>query len=101
MTPDENVPEGALDVPPLAREEPSAVEVLRIWSAPDGVQQLSLRTTWTDPGAWGLLLVDVARHAARAYARDGIDEEVALARIHELFSAEWSSATDEPEELGG
>lgn len=101
MTPEEKAPEGALDPPPLAHEEPSAVEVLRIWSAPDGVQQLSLRTTWSDPGAWGLLLVDVARHAARAYARDGIEEVVALARIHELLSAEWSDGTDEPEELDG
>jgi len=101
MTPEGKAHEGALEAPPLAREEPSAVEVLRIWSAPDGVQQLSLRTTWSDPGAWGLLLVDIARHAARAYARDGIEEDVALARIHELFSAEWSDATDEPEELDG
>ncbi|NIP60904.1 MAG: DUF5076 domain-containing protein [Gemmatimonadetes bacterium] len=101
MTPEEKAPEGALDAPPLAHDEPHAAEVLRIWSAPDGVQQLSLRTTWSDPGAWGLLLVDIARHAARAYARHGIEEDVALARIHELLCAEWADATDEPEELGG
>ena len=44
---------------------------------------------------WGLLLVDVARHAARAYAREsGFSEEEALARILDMFEAEIARPTD-------
>ena len=42
-----------LDPPPLARETPDAVEILRVWAAPGSPQQLTLRTVWKDPGAWG------------------------------------------------
>ena len=59
----------------------------------------TLRTTWKDAGAWGLLLVDVARHAAQAYANEGEDPKVVLIRIRELFDAEWSAPTDEPEDI--
>ena len=38
---------------------------------------------------WGLLLVDIARHAARAYAREsGYTEDEALTRIVDMFEAE-------------
>jgi hypothetical protein len=44
---------------------------------------------------WGLLLVDIARHAARAYARESeFTEEEALARIVEMFEAEIARPTD-------
>jgi hypothetical protein len=44
---------------------------------------------------WGLLLVDIARHAARAYAREGAcTEDEALARIVDMFEAEISRPTD-------
>ena len=44
---------------------------------------------------WGLLLVDIARHAARAYARESdITEEDALARIVDMFEAEIERPTD-------
>lgn len=88
-----------LDKPPVAREK-GAAEILRVWGGDDLPQQYSLRTTWGDPGAWGLLLVDIAKHAARAYsASGGMTESVALARIKELFDAEWSAPTDVPERL--
>jgi F0F1-type ATP synthase membrane subunit b/b' len=42
-----------------------------------------------------MLLVDVARHAARAYAREAnYSEEEALARIVEMFEAEIARPTD-------
>ena len=59
-----------LKPPPIAAVQPNAVEVLRMWAVRDGPQQLTLITHWDDPGAWGLLLVDIARHAAQAYARE-------------------------------
>jgi hypothetical protein len=43
---------------------------------------------------WGLLLVDVARHAARVYAREGAyNEDEALARIVDIFEAEIARPT--------
>ena len=87
----------ALSVPPLADANPDAIEVLRVWAAPGTPQQIILRTTWLDAGAWGLLLVDLARQAAQAYAREGQDLDAALARIRLLFDAEWGQATDAPE----
>lgn len=87
-----------LDLPPLA-SNPDAVEVLRVWAAAGAPQQLTLRTCWKDPGAWGLMLVDVARHAARAYQREGHDPNAVLKRIRELFDAEWSCPTDDPKDM--
>ena len=44
---------------------------------------------------WGMMLVDVARHAARAYAKDGVmDEGEALQRIADMFEAEMIHQTD-------
>jgi hypothetical protein len=88
-------PANELDPPPVA-SDPAAREVLRVWAAPNHPQQLTLLTTWSDPGAWGLLLADVARHAAKAYANEGRDEAALLQRILELLSDELSSPTDEP-----
>jgi hypothetical protein len=88
-----------LDPPPIAGSSSEAVEVLRVWAAPGSPQQLTLRTCWKDPGAWGLLLVDVARHAAQAYQREGQNAEQAIERIRELFEAEWSSPTSTAEDL--
>ena len=89
----------SLETPPIANVDSNAVEVLRVWAAPGQPQQLTLRTTWNDAGAWGLLLADVARHAANAYGNEGADPNVVLARIRELFDAEMSSPTDTPQQL--
>jgi len=89
----------SLETPPIANADSNAVEVLRVWAAPGQPQQLTLRTTWNDAGAWGLLLADVARHAANAYGNEGADPDVVLARIRELFDAEMSSPTDTPQQL--
>jgi len=66
---------------------------------PDSPERLTLKTRWDDPGAWGLLLVDIARRAAQAYARDGVQRARALARIKELFDAEWARPTTEAKDL--
>jgi len=92
-------PGSSLDPPAIAVTNSEAVEVLRVWTAPGAPQHLTLRTCWKDPGAWGLLLVDIARHAARAYQRDGQDPQQVLGRMRELFDAEWSSPTGPAEDL--
>ncbi len=89
----------SLDPPPIARQNPNSIEILRVWTAPGSPQQLSLRTAWKDPGAWGLVLVDVARHAAKAYEAEGKDPSDVLARIRKLFDAEWNNPTDEPQQI--
>ena len=85
--------------PPMATANTRAVEILRVWTVPGMPQQLTLRTCWKDPGAWGLLLADVARHAAQAYQREGQNAEEVLKRIRQLFEAEWSSPTSAAEGL--
>jgi len=88
-----------LDTPPIARTDQRAVEVLRVWAVPGKPQQLTLKTTWKEPAAWGLLIVDVARHAANAYAAEGLDREQVLARIINTFQAECARPTDTPREI--
>ena len=88
-----------LDPPPIATSRPDAVEVLRVWAAPGAPQQLTLRPVWKDSAAWGLVLVDIARHVSRAYATEGQDEKAVLARIKAGFDAEWGNPTDASQTL--
>jgi hypothetical protein len=88
-----------LALPPIARSNPEAVEVLRVWAAPGQPQQVVLKTTWADAGAWGLMLADIARHAANAYASQNRNPGDVLARIRQLLDAEFSSPTDTPSQL--
>ena len=90
-----------LPIPPAALEDLKARELVRVWAA-SGKQHLSLATgLWDDPAAWGVMLVDLARHVARAYEHSqGLDRERALARIREGIDAEWLVDTD-PDRLGG
>lgn len=53
-------PKRDLEAPPIARSNSEAVEVLTVWAAPGEPQQLTLRTTWKDAGAWALSLCLVA-----------------------------------------
>lgn len=83
----------------MANSNPHSVEVFRVWAAPGLPQQLTLRTTWKDSGAWGLLLADVARHAAKAYENEGQNAAEVVARIRQLLDAELSNPTDTPVQL--
>lgn len=89
-----------LPVPPAARSDAAARELARVWAS-GGEQHVSLDIgLWKDPGAWGLLLVDLARHVARAYEEtEGRDATEVLSRIWEALEAEWQSPTDAP--IGG
>ena len=86
-----------LPVPAAAVDDANARELVRVWAA-SGSQHVAIATgLWKDPAAWGLALVDLARHVARAYAQtEGMEEGPALHRIREGFDAEWSSPTDHP-----
>jgi hypothetical protein len=88
---------GELVIPTQAATDQEASELVRIWSS-GGDQYVTLRVgVWADPAAWGLLLVDLAKHIANAYAQDqGLQPASVLNRIREGFEAEWSSPTDTP-----
>lgn len=71
-----------------------ATEVLRAFVV-DGGLSIAFARAFEEPDMWGLLLVDIARHAARAYARESdYTEEEALTRIVDMFEAEIARPTD-------
>jgi len=96
----EKKPKRDLEPPPIASSNPQSAEVLRVWAGPGQPHQLTLRMTWKHAGAWGLLLADIARHAAKTYANEGQNAAEVLARIQQLMNAEFSGPTDEPIQLG-
>jgi hypothetical protein len=81
-------------LPPDVTGRDDAIEVLRAFVV-DGGLSIAFTRAFDEPDMWGLLLVDVARHAARAYARESAyTEEQALARIIEMFETEIARPTD-------
>jgi uncharacterized protein DUF5076 len=84
-----------LEPPPGARIDPArAHEVLRAWIVGEGLQ-VSMQPAFEDPSVWGILLVDVARHAARMYADRGNGTfEQAMTRIRFMWDAETTKPTD-------
>ncbi|TKW78170.1 MAG: DUF5076 domain-containing protein [Bradyrhizobium icense] len=81
-------------LPPDVMEREDATEVLRAFVV-DGGLSIAFTRAFEEPDMWGLLLVDIARHAARAYAREAVmSEEEALARILDMFEAEIARPTD-------
>lgn len=83
-----------LPIPAMAAAEPSSVEVMSAWVV-GGDLHVALQRAFDEPDVWGILLADVARHAARVYAQEGVMTEAeALERIRMLWSAEMGSPTD-------
>jgi hypothetical protein len=81
-------------LPPDVMGREDATEVLRAFVL-DGGLSIAFTRAFEEPDIWGLLLVDIARHAARAYARESeYTEDEALTRIVEMFEAEINRPTD-------
>jgi hypothetical protein len=81
-------------VPPDVVGRGDAVEVLRAFVV-DGGLSIAFQRAFEEPDMWGLLLVDIARHASRAYASESeFTEDEALSRIVEMFEAEIARPTD-------
>jgi Domain of unknown function (DUF5076) len=81
-------------LPPDVIGRDDATEVLRAFVV-DGGLSIAFTRAFEEPDMWGLLLVDIARHAARAYARESsYTEAEALARVVEMFEAEIARPTD-------
>jgi hypothetical protein len=84
-------------LPPDVVGREDAVEVLRAFVVDNGLS-IAFTRAFEEPDMWGMLLVDIARHAARAFAREGVcTEEEALARIVDMFEAEIARPTDKGE----
>jgi hypothetical protein len=82
-------------LPPDVIGRHDATEVLRAFVV-DGGLSIAFTRAFEEPEMWGLLLVDIARHAARAYARESeYSEEEALERILDMFEAELARPTDQ------
>jgi hypothetical protein len=82
-----------LAAPPGALEQ-GGVEILRA-AIVEGGLHVSLRRAFDDPQAWGMLIADVARHAARIFAKETkFTEDEALERIRMMFDAEIDAPTD-------
>jgi len=81
-------------LPPDVIGREDATEVLRAFVV-DGGLSIAFTRAFEEPDMWGLLLVDIARHAARAYAKESAyTEDEALARVVEMFEAEIARPTD-------
>ena len=81
-------------LPPDVIGRDDATEVLRAFVIDEGLSIAFMRA-FDEPDMWGLMLVDIARHAARAYARESdYTEDEALARIIDMFDAEIARPTD-------
>ncbi|MBX3442556.1 MAG: DUF5076 domain-containing protein [Planctomyces sp.] len=86
-----------LPIPDSAAADQDARQVLSIWSTNEGTQVALDPWIYDDPGCWGLLLADLVKHVARAYeASTGADSIRVVARVRELFDAEWEHPTDTP-----
>jgi Domain of unknown function (DUF5076) len=81
-------------LPPDVIDREDATEVLRAFVV-DGGLSIAFTRAFEEPDMWGLMLVDIARHAARAYAREAVmSEEEALSRILDMFESEIARPTD-------
>ncbi len=80
--------------PPPQAFSAEAQEVLRAWVV-DGGLHVSMMKSFDDPMVWGVLLADVARHAARIYALEtDLGEDEAMQAIVGGIEAELNHATD-------
>src|ERR1700743_1497778 len=76
----------------IGRED--ATEVLRAFVL-DGGLSIAFTRAFEEPDMWGLLLVDLARDAARVFAGEQDDpEEQALTKIIDRCEAEIARPTD-------
>jgi len=82
-------------VEPRNASEEQTSEVVRAFIA-NGALEVHLQRAFDDPAVWGILLADIARHAARVFESEGVcSEDDALESIQSMFEAELDAPTDE------
>lgn len=84
-----------LPAPDSIKQAERSMELLRVWIVDKHQEFVLSPNLWKDPGSWGLLLVDLAKHVALCYESQGHSKEDSLERIKAAFDAEWSVSTDD------
>ena len=86
-----------LEVPPGAKSDKQASELIRAWAAHGGLQCSLNVDAWSGEQTtigWGILLSDIARHISNAlYESRGLDRTQTLAQIQKVFNSELESPT--------
>jgi hypothetical protein len=88
-----------LAIPPSARSDSNATELIRAWAAHGGLHCSLSIDNWGENEClgWGVLLTDIARHVANArHERKGWAKAETTSEIRRVFNAELDSPTDEP-----
>ncbi len=88
-----------LDIPPGARTDKQASELIRAWAAHGGLQCSLNVDAWSGDQTtigWGILLSDIARHVSNAlYERRQLDRAKTLAQIQKVFNDELAVPTED------
>src|ERR1700741_3443492 len=84
-----------LTPPPAASAAHDAVEMLRAWVVDKGLQcSIRVGKEANEPILWGVLISDVARHAADAlHKQHGWSKQEVLDQIRDVFNSELESPT--------
>jgi hypothetical protein len=88
-----------LPVPPAARSDKKAQEMIRAWVANSDLHCSLQIGCWgeNEPMAWGILLTDVVRHVADAMLKEkGWEKSQTVAQIRKVFNDELDSPTAKP-----
>jgi hypothetical protein len=88
-----------LTVPPSARSDQNAHEVLRAWAAHGGLHCSLSVDGWGDEErtVWGIILTDVVRHVANALSEaKGWNRAETIQEIRRVFNAELDTPTADP-----
>jgi len=88
-----------LPIPPGARSDDKAKELIRAWAAHGGLHCSLSVDNWDENEqiGWGILLTDVVRHVANAlYEQKRLDRDETIREIRRVFNAELDSPTADP-----
>lgn len=84
-----------LSLPPEIVDAKQADEVLRAWIVDSRLVAVLDAQAFEDPGVWGMLLADIARHVGQAYEQlEGADAEQVSQAIARSFAEEIANPTD-------
>ena len=90
-----------LIIPPAAQRDDEATQLISAWAAEKGLHCTLNIGLWhesgrDEPASWGILLSDLARHAASALQeRYGLDSGESLAQIRRAIEMELGDPTSD------
>ena len=85
-----------LGIPADVQRDPAAFELVRVWSSNDHQYFVIDAAHIEDPAAWGIVAVDLMKHAARAHQQaTGAPKGEVYKRILAGLVAEMQDSTEE------